>query len=1164
MHIKVLSAILVLLSAQLPWASSNNVDCENANDLPQWERLLSGENLIRVLDLEGTIEELRQEGQYEEGIARAESVLAIRLRLQGAEHWQTMEAERCLQYLRYAGSLSPELQAKLASADLIELNRIAWLDGRIEAERTALEIRRQILGDDHYLTLHSWGDLGNTLWVSGMFSEAEDVLWEVKLKYERLGLNNCFDAVWLRSRIATLLKDQGRLSEAERYAREGVEGMRRLWGDDHWETHYMRAYLGIVLMDQGRLDEAEPLILAEVEVFRQQLGDYAFFTHFAIFDLADLYYSQGRYTEAESILRDGLQVYRTVRGDKEYYTYYYYYYIARTIEAQGRFREAESFYRKALGGMIEKAGEWNQKTQKARSGLAQVLTHLGRYSDADSMLNLALEGYKQMGMQNSQAALVTLNRLGGLREMENSCAEAEMLYQTALERATTVYGKDHQIVVRNLNSLAFLKAIKGDLTTAEKLWIDAADRFEVVRLRTSYAGLRRIDYAVEQSPLGPLAACLAQNGESLDAWKYYEANLARGLFDVISTLKFRPLTQEEQSREIELTARLLRTEEQIGTSIDANALVENHKIVRDLRLTQQKLRADLAAFEAAISDKYGVSSGRSFELSRIQKRLPDNAAIIGWVDVEHPLRRSSFSEHWSCVIRSEGNPIWIELSGTGDDSAWTDADRDLISVLKDALTHQSDYDEDIDLPFLCQKLHAQRIKPIVPYISDVTQLTVLPAGQMAGIPVELLTDNYTISYVPSATMYAWLKETAAEREEKRGNNWPKLLAIGDPIFKNPTRSDSMFAVIPDYGMLLLQVFEGGNAYHAGIRMGDVLLSYGNDWIVDSETLDAAKSRGELLAESDERVSIPVQVWRDGMKLDFAVSPGMLDVIPCRLPASEAISALRRLDGAVLKTKRQSFPALPGSRLEVETIANLFNSGGIATAPTILLGSDASESQLASLAAADILREYNAIHIATHALMDDRVAMRSALIMSHEEPQSETEDLLRSRAVRDGKLTAEQIVRTWRLNADLVTLSGCETALGKQAGGEGYLGFSQALFIAGARSLVLSLWKVEDTPTMLLMRRFYENLLGKFETPRHLNGDIFQPGAPLSKAEALHEAKIWLRDLTWDELLELENPEGEKLYRGSTAEPVVISSDTDDHPFEHPHYWAAFILMGDPG
>ena len=59
------------------------------------------------------------------------------------------------------------------------------------------------------------------------------------------------------------------------------------------------------------------------------------------------------------------------------------------------------------------------------------------------------------------------------------------------------------------------------------------------------------------------------------------------------------------------------------------------------------------------------------------------------------------------------------------------------------------------------------------------------------------------------------------------------------------------------------------------------------------------------------------------------------------------------------------------------------------------------------------------------------------------------------AALDGRITAEQILNTWTLDADLVVLSACETGVGKRAGGEGYLGFAQALFMKGARNLVLS-------------------------------------------------------------------------------------------------------------
>ena len=65
---------------------------------------------------------------------------------------------------------------------------------------------------------------------------------------------------------------------------------------------------------------------------------------------------------------------------------------------------------------------------------------------------------------------------------------------------------------------------------------------------------------------------------------------------------------------------------------------------------------------------------------------------------------------------------------------------------------------------------------------------------------------------------------------------------------------------------------------------------------------------------------------------------------------------------------------------------------------------------------------------------------------------------------DGRLTAAEVLRDWKLDADLVTLSACETALGKFSGGEGFVGFSQALFVAGARCVLLSNWKVDDQVT----------------------------------------------------------------------------------------------------
>ena len=137
--------------------------------------------------------------------------------------------------------------------------------------------------------------------------------------------------------------------------------------------------------------------------------------------------------------------------------------------------------------------------------------------------------------------------------------------------------------------------------------------------------------------------------------------------------------------------------------------------------------------------------------------------------------------------------------------------------------------------------------------------------------------------------------------------------------------------------------------------------------------------------------------------------------------------------------------------------------------------------------------------------------------------------------------------TWKLNAELVVLSACQSGLGRSSGGEGFIGFAQAMFVAGGRSLVLSLWEVDDRATALLMTRFYQNWLGKRDGLAR----------PLPKAEALGEAKQWLRGLT-SEAVEAELSQIRRgIPRDKRGQPVV------GHPFEHPHYWAGFILMGDP-
>jgi CHAT domain-containing protein len=180
-------------------------------------------------------------------------------------------------------------------------------------------------------------------------------------------------------------------------------------------------------------------------------------------------------------------------------------------------------------------------------------------------------------------------------------------------------------------------------------------------------------------------------------------------------------------------------------------------------------------------------------------------------------------------------------------------------------------------------------------------------------------------------------------------------------------------------------------------------------------------------------------------------------------------------------------------------------------------------------------------------MDDLAPMNSRLLLSQDQLAEPSQDALPDQAIHDGTVTAGEVASAWTLNADLVTLSACQTGLGRQSSGDGFVGFSQAMFLAGARSLLLSLWEVDDRATALLMARFYQSWLGKRHGLDHR----------LSKADALREAKEWLRGLTAEEVESELTQIARGKPRAKAAAPIA------GHPFDHPHYWAGFILMGDP-
>jgi CHAT domain-containing protein len=186
--------------------------------------------------------------------------------------------------------------------------------------------------------------------------------------------------------------------------------------------------------------------------------------------------------------------------------------------------------------------------------------------------------------------------------------------------------------------------------------------------------------------------------------------------------------------------------------------------------------------------------------------------------------------------------------------------------------------------------------------------------------------------------------------------------------------------------------------------------------------------------------------------------------------------LARISRAISGPERREFVALPESQHEVENIAT-----DLPKPSTILLGARATETNFKQLP----LSQYNVIHLALHGYVDPEISDRSALVFAPENP-----------AKNDGLLQIREI-RNLRLNADLVTLSACDTGVGP-VGEEGVENIVNAFVAAGAQSVVSTLWELEDHATAQLMANFYEHLgrhEGKAEALRQAQLEMLKTGAP---------------------------------------------------------------------
>jgi CHAT domain-containing protein len=235
----------------------------------------------------------------------------------------------------------------------------------------------------------------------------------------------------------------------------------------------------------------------------------------------------------------------------------------------------------------------------------------------------------------------------------------------------------------------------------------------------------------------------------------------------------------------------------------------------------------------------------------------------------------------------------------------------------------------------------------------------------------------------------------------------------------------------------------------------------------------------VFSEEDERVSLNARMKQEpGQPKGSATAKGVADLE--RSAADSGVEVFRRLFFS-----RQEAEAITGSLQPSERLKAL----DFAADRRLVLGGK--------------LGEYRILHFATHGLLNNKVPALSGMVFSLVDEQGRP---------LNGFLRLHEIYNL-KLNADLVVLSGCQTALGQEVDGEGLISLTRGFMYAGAPRVVASLWDVNDQATANLMKLFYERMLK----------DGLRPAAALRAAQIA----MW------------------------KTEPNAV-----------PYRWGAFILQGD--
>jgi len=1015
----------------------------------------------------------------------------------------------------------------------------AWLIRALKAQgrfadaeavaREALNLSRKTAGTDTADSLNVEASLGDLLLLERRPADAEPVLRDTLRGFEKLYGPESMPVAEMLAYLAMMLQTQRRFDEAEPLMRRAFELKQKLPGAESPATATLAIKLAAIEVRRGRFGDAEPLLRRAIAINDKALGPDQMASADSVYQLAVLLQAEGRFDEAEALLRQ-LQIFNDKHfGPDDLTTVAFAARLAEMLRAQGHYAEAEALYRRVLEVREKKMGPENPQTAASVTDLGGVLDSEGHYADAEVFYRRALAIYEKAYPADHPAIAIASVNLASLLDRHGPAphSDVEPLLRRALAIEEKSFGPEHPYTATTLAVLAAVLQGQGRLTEAEPLFRRAL-------------AIREKKLGAENSATADSAYSLASN--LADQHRYAEADplFTRALTvaekrlgadnDGVATVR-QSLAQSEANQQ--------KWADAVGNYRLACAARTNFTRARTLSgEAAPSARADdafcwvkfcvaLAKWSAqgggpAAGDRPAALMLESFIAGQrtLQSAAGEAMAHSGALAAANSAGMAAQAQDYEAALVSrEKLDAQFTQSENGDADAGAEKRAMLAKARTVLLAHIDalaaelkskaplywDYrsPEPLSIESLQSKSGADAalLRPEEALIAFV----IMP-GKIGGLIFAVTKDRFAWA-LPGMNGEDLKVRVAKLRSQIDPEGYavpgaPAVDADGTGAFDRQIAYELYRALLGDAGIqdlikdkpVLLFVPSGPlttlppgllvTAPPQGGREGDkdpdTLRA--TPWLLRSKavallpSVSSLRTLREILPAARKIAPDPLLVFADP---DFSKVTSVQKRKPVRVAARGFASYFR--DGVPIADALQDVPTLPGTRIEGEALEKALNG----KPGSLLLGRQASKAQLMQRNKDGRLAQVRVLEFATHGLVAgfaSDLAEPALLLAAGDKPSDEL--LLASEAA------------TLNLNADWVLLSACNTASPDEPEAQGLSGLSRAFFFAGARSLLVSHWRVRDDVAPLLI-------------PAMLLAE--RQNVALSRAQALQQATLAVLD-----------------------------------------------------